>query len=699
MVKKKIILGLAFASLASLIFVGGKNIFFSNDNEEIKEIHVPFEIQESTVAEDDIFSKGRKSFGAGKLRYAKDSKEDKEHLTKPKIGYQMAHNEDGTKVSIRFTAAINSLNVKATWKRAMYDSNGDVYEPLIEADKSVTTAYTALINGENISYAVDELDDLGNKPFNYYVVYTLLNVPIEGYGSYFLDAFLTLSDGEDEITSKVGAIELNNTKRFSYERGTNEDLAFTMDEENKSYKVKGKNTSNDDVVIPGYYSDGHHRYVVNEIESDGFKDHTNIKHIEVPETIETVGENAFKGSSNAHIHNRKDKKGEKWHDNWNPDKRPHGWQYIGYKGETEDFVYDISRDGNKLYSTILGYIGTSKEVEIPSEINNIPVKVIGPSSFRNSTITSIKFPDSVETIENAAFYQSSLKSIKFGNGLNKIGDYAFYESSRYQKMQETRIEFPSSLKEIGDYAFNIVGKDIEYYIPSSVEYVGKYAFAYNYNYSFQIFYLENSSIPDTWDSSWYSLYSDNYLIFYNCSREDEIIRKSGIFSYYLDENENAILLKVDNVETRGEITIPECLDDHKIVGMTPYTFSSNNAGKITIEAEINEISNYGFDSCYYLKEVILPNTIREIGDCAFSSCPNLESIDLINIERIGDNAFSNCSSLKEVYIPNSVEYIGYDAFYGCSNINILCEAESKPEAWDDNWAGNSSPFVSWGIVK
>ena len=75
MVKKKIILGLAFASLASLIFVEGKNIFFSNDNEEIKEIHVPFEIQESTVAEDDIFSKGRKSFEAGKLRYAKDSKE------------------------------------------------------------------------------------------------------------------------------------------------------------------------------------------------------------------------------------------------------------------------------------------------------------------------------------------------------------------------------------------------------------------------------------------------------------------------------------------------------------------------------------------------------------------------------------------------------------------------------------------------
>ena len=253
MVKKKIILGLAFASLASLIFVGGKNIFFSNDNEEIKEIHVPFEIQESTVAEDDIFSKGRKSFEAGKLRYVKGLKEDKEHLTKPKIGYQMAYNEDGTKVSIRFTAAINSLNVKATWKRAMYDSNGDVYEPLIEADKSVTTAYTALINGENISYAVDELDDLGNKPFNYYVVYTLLNVPIEGYGSYFLDAFLTLSDGEDEITSKVGAIELNNTKGFSYERGTIEDLAFTMDEENKSYKVKGKNTSNDDVVIPGYY--------------------------------------------------------------------------------------------------------------------------------------------------------------------------------------------------------------------------------------------------------------------------------------------------------------------------------------------------------------------------------------------------------------------------------------------------------------
>ena len=348
---KKIIFTLSLATLASVLFLGekGENGNITSKDEVIEKEPERFEIIESTEAEDGIFAKGVKSLVGGKLGRIKEKQDDKkEHLTKPKIGYQMAHSEDGKNVSIRFTATINSLDVKATWKRAMYDGNGDVYEPLIEADKEVVTAYTALTNGGKITYAVDEYDDLGNKPYNYYVVYTLLNVPIDDFGTYFLDAFLTLSDGEDEVTSKVGAIELNNTKRFSYERGTNEDLEFTKDDNNKSYKVKGKKTSNDDVVVPGYYSDGHHRYVVNEIEEEGFKDHTNIKHIDVPETIETVGENAFKGSSNAHIHSRRHEKGKNWHENWNPDNRPNGWDYIGHKGEVDGVIYAVSkRTGGK----------------------------------------------------------------------------------------------------------------------------------------------------------------------------------------------------------------------------------------------------------------------------------------------------------------------------------------------------------------
>ena len=41
--------------------------------------------------------------------------------------------------------------------------------------------------------------------------------------------------------------------------------------------------------------------------------------------------------------------------------------------------------------------------------------------------------------------------------------------------------------------------------------------------------------------------------------------------------------------------------------------------------------------------------------------------------------------------------IGFSAFDGCNNITIYCESESEPSAWSSSWAGDSSPFVTWGV--
>ena len=46
----------------------------------------------------------------------------------------------------------------------------------------------------------------------------------------------------------------------------------------------------------------------------------------------------------------------------------------------------------------------------------------------------------------------------------------------------------------------------------------------------------------------------------------------------------------------------------------------------------------------YLEEVVLPNTIKEIGWAAFRSLPALKKVNIPeSVERIGNSSFSGCS--------------------------------------------------------
>lgn len=64
-------------------------------------------------------------------------------------------------------------------------------------------------------------------------------------------------------------------------------------------------------------------------------------------------------------------------------------------------------------------------------------------------------------------------------------------------------------------------------------------------------------------------------------------------------------------------------------------------------------------------------TVTIIDDYAFANCSGLTGTLVIpnTIEEIGDDAFSLCGFTGVVNIPASVEYIGYGPFYGCQGID------------------------------
>ena len=73
----------------------------------------------------------------------------------------------------------------------------------------------------------------------------------------------------------------------------------------------------------------------------------------------------------------------------------------------------------------------------------------------------------------------------------------------------------------------------------------------------------------------------------------------------------------------------------------------------------------------HLKEIVLPDGLKKIGEGAFSNC-RIESIVIPDsVESIGDYAFRGCSELKEISMPGSLKEIGQSCFAGCIKLTRI----------------------------
>lgn len=95
---------------------------------------------------------------------------------------------------------------------------------------------------------------------------------------------------------------------------------------------------------------------------------------------------------------------------------------------------------------------------------------------------------------------------------------------------------------------------------------------------------------------------------------------------------------------------------------------------LVIPEGVTEIEPRVF-SCCDIESVEFPDSLRIIGEGAFSHCDKLKSIKFGNgIEKIGSQNddegcfFAYCTELEEIEFPQSLKYLGQNAFYGCKNL-------------------------------
>lgn len=337
-------------------------------------------------------------------------------------------------------------------------------------------------------------------------------------------------------------------------------------------------------------------------------------------------------------------------------------------------------------------------VNIPAQIDGIPVTEIRSSAFANKTqLISVSIPGSVKSIGSGgasiggAFEGcTNLTTVVLSDGLEIIGPHTFNGCSSL-----TSITIPSSVTDIGMYAFYKCSSLTEVI---SVNHEGDctirpYAFAYCTE-------LTSANIPKGTTAVGSDMFLYCTKLSYVTIPDTVISIKDGAFSHCSNLKNISIPNSVATIESNAfalsgitNVTIP-----NSVVNVGDALFNKcSNLTSVVIQEGVPTISSCMFEECVKLDNISLPTSIETIKSNAFWKCTSLSNITIPKGVMSIDSAFYECTKLKSIVLPDTVtslsrSFIGctelvsvtipksvtyiWDAFDGCENLTISCYRSS-----------------------
>ena len=146
------------------------------------------------------------------------------------------------------------------------------------------------------------------------------------------------------------------------------------------------------------------------------------------------------------------------------------------------------------------------------------------------------------------------------------------------------------------------------------------------------------------------------------------------------------IINLENAEIENGI-IPEDAFWHQSEQLDPsWEFINTiHLRRIILPDGVKRIEEMAFSYCINLEEVNIPSSLQYLGTYAFSDCVNLKTDPLVfseGFESFGNLVFQNCRSLTgEVVLPSTIKEIGDGAFF-CSKISSINLSEGLEKIGD-----------------
>ena len=305
------------------------------------------------------------------------------------------------------------------------------------------------------------------------------------------------------------------------------------------------------------------------------------------------------------------------------------------------------------------------------------------------------FPN-LTTIGESAFANSRLSSVYLNGNVTKVGEYAFFNCTHLQDLI-----LGEKLTTIGKYAFsgcteiswfhNYAAKP-QPYTTGMLEGVSKQT---TIRVPFNS--LNAYKTADGWkdfriyaEPYIYWLDEDRYLFFYpdlatmtatitaDDGAENELENYKSLGNTILEIPQEVELgsstytvVAIDEAALKyapiKKLVLPATI---KSIGDEAFSFSAiEEVDFDNISGHECKLGKYAFSHCVNLKEVWVSGYTPRISEGAFADCFALEKAVIPGgVQEIGKDAFSNCAKLEDLQLPSSLTTIGESAFWNCTSL-------------------------------
>ena len=277
-----------------------------------------------------------------------------------------------------------------------------------------------------------------------------------------------------------------------------------------------------------------------------------------------------------------------------------------------------------------------------------------------------------EAYEDAPWYSLDYALVEITWGTSSIGSYAFgYDSHGLGDFTVPYFEIPWSVKRIENNAFH--GNAAKLWFEDSPPEFDEAAFAG----AGQISVLYQSR---NWDAVIHNNYGADSVDWCKVNYSGTYENNAGWETDWYDGVRTIILFGTEMPNIFP--VLPEW-----------NLYFSGTIDIAQVEEGVPGVEASSFENCYSLNTVLLPESVRVIGDTAFRNCYSLNELVLPEgVVQIGSGAFYGCENLKDIRFEGSAPAFAGNAFQG----NVLtARYPADDPTWTEEVLQNYGGTVTW----